>query len=78
MNNIGGSILPQVDEAVYLGIPLSATGFSSKSFAKSCARKMEASIMQLVKGGYSNKYWSPGIKLGVYKQFIRPTAEYGL
>jgi hypothetical protein len=76
--NIGGIVLPQVEEAVYLGIPLSATGFNSKSFAKSCARKMEASIMQIVKGGYSNKYWSPGIKLGVYKQFIRPTAEYGL
>jgi len=34
--------------------------------------------MQLVKGGYSSKYWSAGIKMGVYKQFIRPTAEYGL
>jgi hypothetical protein len=67
-----------VDEAVYLGIPLSTKGFSSKSFAKSCARKMESSIMQLVKGGYSSKYWSSGIKFGVYKQFIRPTAEYGL
>ena len=76
--SIGGNVLPQVDEAVYLGIPLSPTGFSSKSFAKSCARKMESSIMQLVKGGYSSKYWSSGIKLGVYKQFIRPTAEYGL
>ena len=39
---------------------------------------MESSIMQLVKGGYSNKYWSAGIKLSVYKQFIRPIAEYGL
>jgi hypothetical protein len=76
--NIGGNVLPQVDESVYLGIPLSATGYSSKSFARSCARKMETSIMQLVKGGYSSKYWSPGIKLGVYKQFIRPTADYGL
>ena len=35
-------------------------------------------IMQLVKNGYSSKYWSPGIKLSVYKQFIRPTAEYGM
>ena len=34
--------------------------------------------MQIVKNGYSSKYWSPGIKLSVYKQFIRPTAEYGL
>ena len=34
--------------------------------------------MQLVKNGYSSKYWSPGIKLSVYKQFIRPTAEYGM
>ena len=33
--------------------------------------------MQLVKNGYSSKYWSSGIKLSVYKQFIRPTAEYG-
>jgi hypothetical protein len=76
--NIGGSVLPQVEEAVYLGIPLSTNGFSSKSFVNSCARKMESSIMQLVKGGYSSKYWSSGIKYGVYKQFIRPTAEYGL
>ena len=76
--NIGGNVLPQVDETVYLGIPLSPTVFSSKAFAKSCARKMESSIMQLVKGGYSSKYWSSGIKFGVYKQFIRPTAEYGL
>jgi len=76
--NIGGSVLPQVEEAVYLGIPLTETGFNSKSFAKSCARKMESSIMQLVKGGYSSKYWSSGIKFGVYKQFIRPIAEYGL
>ena len=34
--------------------------------------------MQLAKNGYSSKYWSPGIKISVYKQFIRPTAEYGL
>ena len=74
---IGGNVLPQVDEAVYLGIPLSTNGFSSKSFAKSCARKMETSLMQLVKGGYSSKYWSPEIKLGAYKQFIPPTDEYG-
>jgi hypothetical protein len=78
MFKIGESDLPQVDEAIYLGIPLSTTGFSSKSFATSCARKMESSIMQLVKGGYSSKFWSSGIKFGVYKQFIRPTAEYGL
>jgi hypothetical protein len=39
---------------------------------------MESLIMQLVKGGYSSKYWSSGIKFGVYKQFIRPIAEYGL
>jgi hypothetical protein len=76
--NIGGSVLPQVEEAVYLGIFLSEKGFNSKPFAKSCARKMESLIMQLVKGGYSSKYWSSGIKFGVYKQFIRPIAEYGL
>jgi hypothetical protein len=76
--HIGGNVLPQVEEAVYLGIPLSATGFSSKSFAKSCSRKMEASLMQVVKGGYGSKFWSPGIRFGVFKQFIRPTAEYGL
>ena len=74
---IGGTQLPQVDEAVYLGIPFTAHGFDSKKFAQNCARKMEGAVMQLVKNGYSNKYWSPGIKFSVYKQFIRPTAEYG-
>ena len=74
---IGDTQLPEVDEAVYLGIPLVASGFDSKKFAQNCARKVESAVMQLVKNGYSSKYWSPGIKLSVYKQFIRPTAEYG-
>jgi hypothetical protein len=39
---------------------------------------IESAVMQLVKNGYSSKYWSPGIKLSVYKQFIRPIAEYGM
>ena len=74
---IGGNQLPQVDEAIYLGIPLTINGFDSKKFSQNCARKIESAVMQLAKNGYSSKYWSPGIKLSVYKQFIRPTAEYG-
>jgi hypothetical protein len=76
--NIGGTLLPQVEEAIYLGIPFSVNGFDSKNFVKNCARKVESAVMQIVKNGYASKYWSPGIKLSVYKQFIRPTAEYGL
>ena len=75
--SIGGIQLPQVDEATYLGIPFTANGFDSKKHAKNCGRKMESAVMQIVKSGYGSKYWSPGIKLSVYKQFIRPTAEYG-
>jgi hypothetical protein len=75
---IGDNQLPEVNEAIYLGIPLSMNGFDAKKFANNCARKVESSVMQLVKNGYSSKYWSPGIKMSVYKQFIRPTAEYGL
>lgn len=76
--NIGGYQLPQVDEAIYLGIHFSENGFNSKKFVQNCSRKVESAVMQIVKNGYSSKYWSPGIKLSVYKQFIRPTAEYGL
>ena len=75
---IGDNLLPQVEEATYLGIPLSEKGFDSKKFAKNCARKMEASVMQIAKNGYAGKYWSAGIKFSVYKQFIRPAGEYGL
>jgi len=75
---MGETQLPEVDEAIYLGIPLNVNGFDSKKFAQNCARKVECSVMQLVKNGYSSKYWAPGIKVSVYKQFIRPTAEYGL
>jgi hypothetical protein len=75
---IGDNLLPEVDEATYLGIPLNLRGFDSKKFAQNCARKVECAVMQLVKNGYSSKFWSPGIKFSVYKQFIRPTAEYGL
>jgi len=75
---IGETQLPEVDQAIYLGITLNANGFDSKKFALNCARKVESAVMQLVKNGYSSKYWSPGIKLSVYKQFIRPTAEYGM
>ena len=74
---IGDTLLPQVSEAVYLGIPFTENGFDSKKFVHNCARKMESAVMQLAKNGYSSKYWSPGIKISVYKQFIRPTAEYG-
>ena len=76
--NIGGIQLPDGDEAIYLGIPLNKNGFDSKKFVQTCSRKMESAVMQLAKNGYSSKYWSPGIKLSVYKQFIRPAAEYGL
>ena len=75
---IGGNLLPQVSEAVYLGIPFTENGFDSKKFAENCAQKIQGAVMQLAKNGYSSKYWSPGIKLSVYKQFIRPAAEYGL
>ena len=75
---IGETQLPEVDQAIYLGIYLNTNGFDSKKFALNCARKVESAVMQLVKNGYSSKYWSPGIKLSVYKQFIRPTAEYGM
>jgi hypothetical protein len=75
---IGENQLPQVEEAVYLGIPLNENGFDSKKFAKNCSRKMEASVMQIAKNGYASKYWSAGIKLSVYKQFVRPAGEYGL
>ena len=75
---IGDNQLPEVGEAIYLGIPLNVNGFDSKNLSNNCARKVESSVMQLVKNGYSSKYWSPGIKMSVYKQFIRPTAEYGL
>lgn len=75
---IGRNLLPQVSEAVYLGIPFTENGFDSKKFAENCAQKIQGAVMQLAKNGYSSKYWSPGIKLSVYKQFIRPTAEYGL
>ena len=63
---------------IYLGIHFSENGFNSKKFVQNCSRKVESAVMQIVKNGYSSKYWSPGIKLSVYKQFIRPTAEYGL
>jgi hypothetical protein len=43
-----------------------------------CSRKIESAVMQIVKGGFGNKYWSAGIKLSIYKQFVRPAAEYGL
>ena len=76
--NIGGAELPQVDKATYLGIPFTVNGFDSKTFAHNCARKVESAVMQIVKNGFASKYWSPGIKFSVYKQFIRPTAEYGL
>ena len=33
--NIGGNILPQVEDAVYLGIPLCVNGINSKTFVKS-------------------------------------------
>ena len=59
-------------------IPLNVNGFDLKKFSSNGARKVESSVMQLVKNGYSSKYWSAGIKLSVHKQFIRPTAEYGL
>ena len=75
---LGDAQLPEVDEATYLGIPLTSTGFDSKKFVRNCSRKIEGAVMQLVKNGYSSKYWSPGVKVAVYKQFIRPTAEYGL
>ena len=75
--SIGGYELPQVDEATYLGIPFTANGFDSKKHVITCARKVECAVMQIVKSGYGSKYWSPGVKLSVYKQFIRPTAEYG-
>jgi hypothetical protein len=75
---IGENQLPQVEEAIYLGIPLSEDGFNSKKFAGNCARKMEASVMQIAKNGYASKYWSAGIKFSVYKQFVRPAGEYGL
>lgn len=75
---IGETLLPQVLEAVYLGIPFTENGFDSKKFAENSARKIQNAVMQLAKNGYSSKYWSPGIKISVYKQFIRPTAEYGL
>ena len=75
---MGENFLPQVDAVNYLGIPLNTQGFDTKKFVKKCAQKMESAVMQIVKGGYTNKNWSPGVKLAVYKQFIRPTAEYGL
>lgn len=75
---IGENQLPQVEETTYLGIPFSEYGFNSKKFAKNCARKLEASVMQIAKNGYASKYWSAGIKFSVYKQFVRPAGEYGL
>jgi len=75
---ISGAELPHVDRATYLGIPFTVNGFDSKIFAQNCARKVESAVMQIVKNGFASKYWSPGIKLSVYKQFIRPTAEYGM
>ena len=75
---IGGIQLPQVEEATYLGIPFTVKGFDSKKFVMNCSRKIESAVMQIVKGGFGNKYWSAGIKLSIYKQFVRPAAEYGL
>jgi len=75
---IGRNLLPQVSEAVYLGIPFTENGFDSKKFTENCAQKIQGAVMQLAKNGYSSKYWSPGIKLSVYKHFILQNMDFKL
>jgi hypothetical protein len=39
-----GTLLPQAEEAVYLGIPFAENGFNSKKFAENCARKIQNAV----------------------------------
>jgi hypothetical protein len=70
--------LPQNEEVKYLGIPLNPQGISYNSLINNNTKKAIQKTLGIIRSGLGASYWSHGIKLSLYKQFIRPCMEYGL
>ena len=75
---LNGTILENVPDFIYLGIPVGGKGVESKLFGKNTAKKTNKTIglfrsLGLNAGGFSMK-----TKISMIKTFIRPQLEYGL
>jgi hypothetical protein len=71
---LGEDLLPAVTTYKYLGFPHIQSGICWISHATALASKANGHLTSL--SGVIH-LWSPGIKLAVYRAFIRPQLEYG-
>ena len=70
--NLGPDILPNAQNAKYLGIIMDSSGPDWKTMAANLSAKAKNAVMALMKIGFNRKTWSPSAKMDVYKLFIRP------
>src|SRR6476661_1107701 len=75
---LGEAQLQQVHTAMYLGIPLDVNGINTKLMMDRMASNAVGTAMGIIKAGFGSSHWPDGIKISVYKQFVRPIMEYGL
>ena len=76
--NLGPDILPNAQNAKYLGIIMDSSGPDWKTMATNLSTKAKNAVMALMKVGFNRTTWSPSAKIDVYKLFIRPLMEYGM
>ncbi|RKP16472.1 hypothetical protein ROZALSC1DRAFT_7131, partial [Rozella allomycis CSF55] len=70
--------LPQVDTAVYLGIPFTIHGIDWMSHVKTRIKKALSTACMLSTVGFNGSGWPISASVKVYKTFVRPQLEYGL
>ena len=75
---LGPDILPNAQNAKYLGIIMDFSGPDWKTMAANLSAKAKNSVMVLMKIGFNRTTWYPSAKMDVYKLFIRPLMEYGM
>jgi retron-type reverse transcriptase len=75
---LGGDLLPQVDSAMYLGIPFTARGPDWDALVEKRAQAAKGAIVQLPKIGFNAYTWPGSAKIDIYKLFVRPIMEYGV
>lgn len=77
--HIYGTPLPHLPSFRYLGVPFANTGLINKSALVAHNRQAGlAALFSLVPLGLNPHGFPPSLLVSLYKQFIRPSMEYGL
>lgn len=72
--HLNGATIPSVDSYKYLGFPHARAGINWIGHMTAMTAKASATLSAIKDASYA---WRPGIRLAIYRSFIRPQLEYG-